>query len=563
MMIDACSVRPDDTLYADVCIVGAGPAGITLAKELMGEDFQVLLLESGRFEFDPMMQTLYQGSTVSNNYLPSTPMAGRRRQFGGTANLWSHHTRPGDGRLRARMMMPEEIDFQRRDAVPHSGWPLSRSALIPYYKRAQAVCQLGPFDYGHGAWSNSDAAHISFSGNRVTTVMSQFVAADVFTHRYRDDLAAAENVTLCVNANLLDIEVDGELAAVRRLRVATLAGSKFWVRANCFVLATGGLENARLLLSSDGVHPAGLGNEHDMVGRFLTDHQGFQLGVIHPSSRELFRSLALYDLRHIGPWMVGGALTLDEGVVRREGLLNMCALLAARPRGIGSSAEKSLKSLYALRRGGLSRQALKELTTVMLGAGDAVGALWTRTIRRNTAFTEFRGGWSRAGPAQQGLLDVFAVEAYCEQTPHPDNRVVLTSQRDRLGRKTLEVQLRWREEDRRSVLRSRQILVEELVRAGIGQFQPWVDLDGPARPLWSGVHHPMGTTRMHPDPTQGVVNEDCRVHSVSNLFVAGSSVFSTGLGYVNPTFTILALALRLADHIRTVMASAPEVASTE
>jgi choline dehydrogenase-like flavoprotein len=563
MLLDAYSVPTDDTVHADVCIVGAGPAGITLAQEFAGEDFKVLLLEGGRFEFDPTVQSLHDARAVSDYYLPSAPLSGRRRQFGGTTNLWDHHTRPGDGRLRARMMMAEEIDFEHRDAIPYSGWPFQRSTLMPYYERAQAVCQLGPLGYGVDAWSGPDAQPISFPGSRLNTVIGQFVASDVFTHRYRDDLVLAENVTLCISANVVGIEVGNGPVAAHRVRVATLAGSQFWVEAACFVLAAGALENTRLLLSSDGASPAGIGNEHDLVGRFLMDHQAFRLGVVHPSSRELFKSLALYDARRVGPWMVGGSLTLDESVVRDEGLLNMCAVLAASPKGSGSSAEQSLKWLYGLRRGGLSRDVGKHLVRVVLGADKAVAALWTRGMRRDSAFGEFRGGWSQARKDEQKLLDVLEVLVCCEQVPDPDNRVVLAHERDRLGRRKLELHLSWNEQDKRSIRRGREILAEEFGNARIGRFQPWVDLDGPARPLWPGIHHPMGTTRMHPDPAQGVVDEDCRVHSVPNLFVAGSSVFPTGLGYANPTFTLLALTLRLADHIKTVMASAPKVAALQ
>jgi choline dehydrogenase-like flavoprotein len=550
-------------MHADVCVIGAGPAGITLAREFVGENFKVMLLEGGRFEFDSIVQSLHDARAVSAHYLPSAPMAGRRRQFGGTANLWSHHTRPGDGRLRARMIMAEEIDFEQRDAVPHSGWPFQRSDLMPFYKRAQDVCQLGPLGHDVGTWSGPDAQPLSFPGSHLKTVIGQFVASDVFTHRYRDDLIFAENVSLCVNANVVSIELGNDSGAAHRAQVATLAGSSFWVQARCFVLAAGGLENARLLLSSDGARPAGIGNEHDLVGRFLTDHQAFRLGVIHPSSRELFTSLALYDLRRVGPWMVGGSLTLDEAVVRDEGLLNMCAVLAANPKGSGSSAEQSLKVLYAIRREGLPRDVVKHLVRVVLGADEAAAAFWTRTRKRNDAFAEFHGGWSRARKDERKLLQVLDVIGCCEQAPDPDNRVVLSHERDRLGRRRLELHLRWSEEDKRSVLRGREILAEEFARARIGRFQPWTDLDGPARPRWPGIHHPMGTTRMHPDPAQGVVNEDCRVHSVPNLFVAGSSVFPTGLGYANPTFTLLALTLRLADHLKTIMAAAPESAALQ
>lgn len=563
MLMDALSISSDDTVNADVCIIGAGPAGITLAREFAGEDTKVLLLEGGRFEFDSAAQSLYEARAVSTNYRPTAPSAGRRRQFGGSTNLWSHHVRPGDGRVRARMILPADIDFERRKEVPHSGWPFPRSALMPYFKRAQAVCQLGPFDYSAEAWGGPEATPISFANNRLTTVIGQFVASDVFTHRYRDDLVCSDNITLCINANVVDIQADGDPLTVRRARMVTMAGRQFWVCADRFALAAGGLENPRLLLLSNGAHPNGLGNEHDMVGRFVTDHQAFRVGIVHPSSKELFQSLALYDLRLVGSSMVGGSLALNDEVVRREGLLNMCAVLAAHPKGAGSSADKFLKALYALGRGELSRDLARHLARVVLRPGDTVGALRTRTVWSSIAFSESRGGWSQTGEDQKRLLGVFDVVACCEQAPEPDNRVTLTAERDRLGRRKAEVRLVWSEGDKRSVQRGREIFAEDLTAAGIGRFEPWVAWEGPLRPLWPGIHHPMGATRMHADPAQGVVDHDCRVHGVTNLFVAGSSVFPTGLGYANPTFTILALALRLADHIKGAVVSSPRVAATD
>ena len=149
---------------------------------------------------------------------------------------------------------------------------------------------------------------------------------------------------------------------------------------------------------------------------------------------------------------------------------------------------------------------------------------------------------------------MFELIAATEQSPHADNRLVLSGRRDRLGLPAVELRWRWHEADQRSVLRTRDIIGDEVARAGLGRFRPWVDLEGPSRPSFPGIHHPMGATRMHPDPRHGVVDEQCKVHGVTNLFVAGSSVFPTALGYANPTLTLVALATRLADHLKALAA---------
>jgi choline dehydrogenase-like flavoprotein len=144
---------------------------------------------------------------------------------------------------------------------------------------------------------------------------------------------------------------------------------------------------------------------------------------------------------------------------------------------------------------------------------------------------------------------VLEVHVAAEQTPDRDNQLQLTGEQDRVGRRRVRLKLGWSQSDRDNLLRSASLFASEIEGSGLGAFHRWVEYTGATRPMSYGVHHPMGGTRMHADPRLGVVDENCKVHGVANLYLAGSSVFTTGLGYANPTLTLLALSVRLADHV--------------
>ncbi|AFY34570.1 GMC oxidoreductase [Calothrix sp. PCC 7507] len=547
MLIDALKLPIDETIETEVCIVGAGPAGITLAREFVSTNFRVCLLESGRIDFDQKTQSLYQGKSVENLF--GTLDDSRRLQFGGTANCWK--IRIGDNQIGVRYVPLDKIDFEKRDWLAYSGWPFDKSHLDPFYERAQVVCKLGDFVYDAEAWQNEHTPQLSFIDN-ITTGMFQFGPRAVFTHEYREKINHASNITTYLNANLVEIETDETAKKVTRLRVACLSGKEFWVCAKVFILATGGIENARLLLISNKLQKAGLGNENDLVGRFFMDHPLVKCGKLIPSSSDIFQNTALYDLRRVNNIPVMGKLGLTEETMRREQLLNISAILFPIPKPYQLQAVNALKTLLAfMHNSAVRKDSIKHIRNVIAGLDYILPAAYGALIKQEPFLPSLAwGGWSYLRDIERRFSE-FEVWHQTEQAPFPDNRVTLTTDRDRLGRQKVKLHWQWHDIDIDTIKRSQDMLKAEFARAGIGELQ--VERDGELPKLiHPGTHHHMGTTRMHDDPLQGVVDRNCKLHNVSNLFIAGSSVFPTG-GFANPTLTIVALAIRLADHVKTVL----------
>ncbi|HEX5816212.1 MAG TPA: GMC family oxidoreductase [Methylomirabilota bacterium] len=520
MFVDARTVPEDFLAEADVCVVGAGAAGITIARELRGRPLRVILLESGWLAPDPATQSLYAGEVRDVPYFALE--SARNRYFGGTTNEWAGECRPLDA-----------LDFERRDWVPDSGWPFGLADLLPFYERAQAVCQLGPFAYTPADWARHGVRPIAFPGGNVRSCVLHYSPPTRFGSRYREEIGTARNVVAYLGANAVELETPSPPRRVSAVRVACLAGRRFRVAARVVVLATGGIENARLLLASNRVQPAGLGNPHGLVGRYFMEHLYLDRAATIRAGAG-----AIGEFYTRGHWSAGrrvrGLLGLTPELQRGEGLTNYCAVVDAPARLLGAPPWRG--ALRALRERRPPADALARLRRRLVESAAAVGRLGG-------------GEW---------LIRRYPVKNVMEQAPNPESRVVLTGGRDPLGCPRVALHWRLTALDKRTAHRAHAVLDEALRRAGVGRLQS--ALGGPEDP-WPpglrGARHHMGTTRMHPDPGRGVVDADGRVHGVANLYLAGSSVFPTS-GSANPTLTIVALALRLADHLeRVVKAGVP------
>jgi choline dehydrogenase-like flavoprotein len=517
MLVDARTLPKNTVIETDVCIVGAGAAGITLAKEFIGQPFRVCLLESGGFEFEEKTQDLYSGENVG---FPIPLNIMRLRYFGGSTSHWGNYCSPLD-----------EMDFEARDWIPHSGWPFKKSQLDSYYERAQNLCRLGPFAYNCEFWQTKTSPLLPFASNRVVTSIFQMrEPATRFGTVYRKEILEAPNITTFLYANLLNIDTDVTARTVTRLSVSCLQGNKFVIAGKLFVLATGAIENARLLLLSNDISRVGLGNQNDLVGRFFMSHALCEPALFLPSDPLIPATLYVNSKPPVDKLKVTGHLTLSHETQRQHKLLNFNAVLF--PVYMAQTGLMSLKRLAKREFDTLA----KELRNIVADIDGVATAAYWKLLK--------------------GVIPVRAFSLTCaiEQSPNPASRVTLSSERDALGKQRVRLNWQLRPVDKRSLRRSLEIVGAELGRAGLGRLK--IDLKE-SDESWPEVirdagHH-MGTTRMHLDPKQGVVDENCRVHGMSNLFLAGSSVFPTS-GHANPTLTIVALALRLAAYVKRIMA---------
>lgn len=523
MEADSHRLRPGDAIAAGLCIVGAGPAGLVLAHALADSTDGVIVLESGGRDFDRRAQALNEAQVLGSAY--GDLLQTRQRQLGGTANAWNSEV---DGEIAAKFLPLDPIDFAERPGVPLSGWPFGRGELDRWYERAHELCGLGPFDYRAHACRSPDCEPLRLDGPLLTTGIYRFGTDTTFVRRIPQALVAAPNATLLLHATVLDLAVDVRTGRLTSARVARADGSVFEVRAERFVLAAGAIENARLLLASTGAGSEGIGNRHGWVGRCFMEHpRDFSLRLV-PTHDDWFDAMGFYD-QHRTPdgSTILGRLALREDAMRQHGLLNASLTLlpagAARTDGVG--ARRAGPGRWLARLAGLRLDALRAAASA--NAYPRGGAGWSVAPRRRDAFSFVRL-----------LLNL-------EQAPHPDNRIVLAGQRDRLGVRRAQLRWQWRADEQAGLERLRGLVAKELEDAGLGRVECSAQSIPDPR-----AHHHSGTTRMHEDPRFGVVDHDCRVHGVANLFIAGASVFPTA-GFANPTLTIVALALRLADRLRS------------
>ncbi len=502
MFIDARKVLKETVIKTDVCIIGAGAAGITLAKEFTTQSFRVCLLESGGLEPDKKTQSLYEGENVGLKYSIKNT---RFRFFGGSTNYWTGMCSPLD-----------ENTFEYRPWIPYSGWPFTKAQVIPFYKRAQPYCELGPFIYDTAYWedklSNPDFKQLSFPGNSVDSKFYQRSFPPTrFGKAYRQDIEQAGNITTYLHANVIDIETTGNENHVMRVKVATLDSSKFWVSAKIFILATGGIENARLLLLSNkkGRTP-GVGNQYDLVGRFFMEHPRITNAGLFGNF--FFKNIRAYDYTFYRKKKL--RITTSKEVQEQEKLPGFVADLAY-PKKPGSF-EKHVGNVIA------------DLNDDNIACGNRdLSNIWP---------------------------EIFDIIPVIEQSCNPDSRITLSNKRDILGLRQARLDWRLNSIDMRAMSESLKIIGEEFMLANLGRIKRLIN----NKTSWDesiklryGYHH-MGTTRMNQDPRKGVVDQHCRVYGIDNLYISGSSVFPTG-GTSNPTLTIIALSIRLADHVKKIM----------
>jgi choline dehydrogenase-like flavoprotein len=543
---------PQPEVQADLCIIGGGPAGLILAGELVGSGLSICVVESGSEAPSPETEALSKGFVEGQDVHP--PEETTRRGLGGAAHGWDIRTGvPGP---RVRHMRMDAVDFEPQPWLPLGGWPFTQQELAPFYPRAEALCGLHSFADDPAPWEEDGARRLPLNPALFETAMCQFGAADLFHTVHPAELRRAERegglrLMLRTTARRLLGAPGGR--EIGQLLCARPDGSAVVISARCFVLAAGGVQNARLVLLSRPEVP-GLGGE--MAGRGYHDHPVIFGGLLTPADPGLFDRAALYDIRNPRGVPAMGYLNLAQAARRAAGLAGFATFLFPRPEPRATHALEALRDgLRAMRREGRMPIGPLSVAKLFLRRPGAVlgGAL--EAARGRPVLSGFKeGGWSRQRPPGGGWRS-FHLWHQVEQSAEPANRVALGEARDRFGDPLPVLHWRWGAEDDARVARAQDLLATELQASGIGRFDI-VRQDGrTALAFPAGAHHVLGTTRMSEDPRRGVVNPQGRVHGMANLYVAGGSVLPTG-GAANPTLTVVALALRQARHLREALAPA-------
>jgi choline dehydrogenase-like flavoprotein len=531
-ILDANEIPSGAPIKADICVVGTGAAGMTVAMELDGTDQTICLIESGGFGPDEETQALYDVEVVGHPVRKD--FMSRARYFGGTSNLWA-----------GRNMRLSALDFSRRDWVPHSGWPIPYGELARYYPAAERILNLPSSDRVEAVVAKSRRHPIE--GRLVDNADLQPSVAfwgrkpTRFGKAFRRKLQKSRNITTYLHASVTEIELNAAGNHVEACMARTLAGRTHRISAKRFVLACGGLETARLLLASRAVQPDGVGNQHDAVGRYYMDHPRAVFGQVRFSS-----PLKLPGL--LGSAVAGGmaqvGLQLAADVQQREQLLNNYITLERYWSDLAAGAYQSfVHSAKILMRTGYAGKRFALGTAKLAIVPELIYLLAPRELLPHPVYRVAKQLKDRVST---GLTNLMVVN-YCEQAPNPQSRVYLGTDRDRFGmpRLVLDWIITRRETD--ALMRLHAFLDQHLRRHGLGQ------LDHTSEPFgelhYTDASHHLGTTRMSSDPRDGVVDEQCRVHGIGNLYIGGSGVFPTA-GHANPTLSIVALAVRLAAHLR-------------
>ncbi len=535
MIVDARQFSPDSITPSDLCIVGGGPLGLLLAKQLTRPGRNIFILEGGGMEARESAQKLLQGEDQTGEYHDLS--SSRHSQLGGTVNIWNTRI---DGEMGAKHVPLDAIDFEKRDWVPHSGWPFTRETLVPYYRRAHELCGLGPFGYAAEDWSDQESPPFKFNDSKVKSEVYQLAGPHPLLKDLRAFVESSKEITCVVNAPVSEFMGDEGSREVRQVRVALSSEQSIYFQSGCFVLAAGGIENARLLLASTHQCAKGLGNEHDVVGRYYMDHPVYFFTEFLPLEPDLFVRSGFYDLRKVRRTNLLGRLTLSQETLRTERLLNLSVVLYPKIAGYRSKGVEALREFRVRIRQRKLLESLPYALPSLFGMGDVVR--YSRCLKANP-FLEGSHYWQPAA-TNGARFRTFEPEFYLEQAPDPANRILLSQKRDALGRPLAAASWSWGRQSQESAHRAAEILGEAFQKSNLGQLRL---LNSPR--LNPSAHHHIGATRMANDPKAGVVDENARLHGADNLYIAGSSLFPTG-GYANPTLTALALCLKLIDHLQ-------------
>jgi choline dehydrogenase-like flavoprotein len=541
-----------EMLESDICIIGGGPAAISVALELLKTKANVLLLVGGSSNRESAADQDLNRGIIARPGSHESLEENRRRVFGGASSAWGGRCIPFD-----------PIDFKERAWVPESGWPFSYEQIEIFYRRALELCRAGTYDFDSRSVFPTEGAEIipgMKSGDLEDWHLERWSPPINFAKEFQGVLSKSQNIRVFLETHVLEFVSTQSKDRIDKVQ-AISQGKRFEVRAKTFVLATGGIENARILLSSKSdFHPSGVGNAQDLVGRFYQAHPHGTYTSLAPINRNTIK----YDYERDKEGVYcRRRWSISEDAQTRFKINNIIFFLDRTNAAHGhrdaifSAVFIAKAARNVLRAHGFSkrRSKLKSLAPDIRQHLGIVMKDGLASVPRLVRLGMARVAKDRRLPSVLPSVRSKYLGLYyqAEQVPNRDSRITLSpDQVDEHGTPRAVVDLAFTEQDIRTVVEAHRIFVDRYRASGAGELifdeqQLTTYVRHRFENFNSGAHH-IGTTRMATSPDQGVVDENCKVHGVENLYLAGSSIFPTG-GHANPTLTIVALALRLGEHL--------------
>ena len=552
MIINPDEVKSD--LACDLCIVGGGPLAITIALKLASTGKKIIVLAGGGWNETAVNQDLNRG--IVNPAGSHEPLEeNRRRQFGGATTVWGGRCIPFD-----------PIDFEERAWIPYSGWPFSYKELEPFYVKAMELCQAGEFEFSAGKVFGSGKPEI-IPGLDTDDIRSdkleRWSTPVNFAREYREALSSSTNINVILDAHVIKIETRENKKNISGI-IVNINGTEFSCKAGKYVLAVGGIETPRLLLASkNNFYPDGIGNDYDVVGRYYMGH----LIGIYASVAPRDRKAMIFDFEKDGSgvycrrrwWItekaqvnreIGNAIMFLHNAQNQDGhrdALFSSVFLAKSVLSIAKqkSIKKSVRKLREL------RPAIKDhFFNVIKNALTLAPQIVNLALKR---FSKRRLPFILPSVNSKALGLYFQTE----QMPNPDSRITISEKEvDRLGMPRAVAHIAFTDMDVKTVIEAHKIFVTSFDKNKLGEIhfseKELLEFTKNRMLKFNSAAHHLGTARMSENPKLGVVDSNCKVHGIDNLYIVGGAVFPTG-GHANPTLTALALAVRLAENLKSEM----------
>lgn len=528
MLVDVTKINNSQVYNTDVCILGGGVAGIVLANELEGNDTKVIMLDSGNESYHLETQELYKAQSVPEHF--PAPFYSRLRFLGGSSNHWENSTERLD-----------PIDFEKRDWINDSGWPIKYGDVLEYYPAAEQYCGVGKDGYQLDFWQNKLRFKDSFSGSELfhTALAKSPQIPTRFFKKFGSRLVKSKNINIFKNANITDLVFNHELQKVISVKFSSLNKIPHQVNAKIFIMCFGGLENARMLLHFNEKNANKLGNEFDNVGRYFMEH---------PTIRAA----------HFFPFKENTIDKVYEGIpdtsmqILARGKLNKSAQIKNKTINIRLFFNKQTKLQLSE---GISSAHILADSMNKSETPDNFGSHLVNVLKDADLIAEqyLRSKFNSSFSEDADSFGGYQIISMIEQTPSRNNRIYLGTETDQLNIKKLKIDWKVSSNDKENAWKTLRLFAQDPWLQSIGRVRL---LEDEKYRIWGsqlgfGQHH-MGTTKMSNIAQNGVVDPSLKVFGTSNFYISGSSVFPTG-GHVPPTLTIVALTIKLADELKKIL----------